>query len=313
MRFSIGTVRLHRRQANRDHAERYALLIKLVFILLLSGRTIVAQSSESPDLSGVSQEDRVSIESACAYQKYSVGPAAYHQCVAKQLATLGDSRTPNLSGVSQEDRVSIESACAYQKYSVGPTAYHQCVEGQLNELTGTNQSFNNSSSRSASYSVQNNGQTRSNPSPELQKLDYFRGGWVLEGEIKTSTFGPTGKFSGTQQNEWASDHLSLISHWSESRPGGNSTGKAAYSYDSNQKVYNYRGTDSEGEAEDLSGTVIANTWTWLNNFTGPSGDSLRGRYTETITSLISYDFKFDTAPQNGEWTIVFEGKAKKSK
>jgi hypothetical protein len=358
-------VHLHRHKADRDERS-IKQLVKLAFILLLVPvPSLIAQTSDRPDLSGVTQEDRNSIESACSYEKNVLGPAAYHDCLAKQLAALGGSRKPDLSrvaqqdrysiesacsyeknvlgpaayhdcvaeqlvalgasrkpdlsGVTQEDRNSIESACSYEKNVLGPAAYHQCIDKQLNELRGTNRSFNNStpslsvSSQSASHPVESNGQTSSKPSPELQKLDYFRGGWVLEGNIKTSTFGPAGKFSGTQQNEWASDHLSMISRWSESRPGGNSAGKAVYNYDSNQKVYNYRGTDSEGEAEDMTGTVIANTWTWLSNFTGPSGDSLRGRYTETITSPISYDFKFDVAPQNGEWTTEFEGKAKKSK
>jgi len=270
-------VLLHRLLANRGRAIRSsALLIKLAFILLLIPvPSLIAQTSEKPDLSGLTQEDRFSIESACSYQKYSVGPVAYHQCVRKQLNELGGT----------------------------------------NQLQpGSNSTPSNPiSQQSPKYSVVADGRADSTPSPELQKLDYFRGAWTLEGEIKTSTFGPVGKFSGTQQNDWASDHLSLISRWSESRPGGNSSGKAAYSYDSNQKVYNYHGTDSEGEAEDLTGTVVANNWTWMRSLTGPNGDSLKGRYTETITSPTSYDFRFDVAPQSGEWTTVLEGKAKKSK
>ena len=51
----------------------------------------------TPDLSGVSSDERSSIQSACASEKFIQGPAAYNRCVASQLSSLKDApRTPEL-------------------------------------------------------------------------------------------------------------------------------------------------------------------------------------------------------------------------
>ena len=89
---------------------------------------------ESPDLSRLNYDDRSSIQSVCAYDKFNVGPAAYHQCLERQLRNLGNSQAPDLSGLNYDDRASIQSACAYDKFNVGPAAYHQCLEKQLRTL-----------------------------------------------------------------------------------------------------------------------------------------------------------------------------------
>jgi hypothetical protein len=90
-----------------------------------------------PDLSGLSADDRSSIEMACSYDKVNVGPAAYHRCLQSQLNALAGSQSPNLSGLSADDRSSIEMACSYDKVNVGPAAYHRCLQSQLNALAGS--------------------------------------------------------------------------------------------------------------------------------------------------------------------------------
>jgi hypothetical protein len=160
-------------------------------------------------------------------------------------------------------------------------------------------------------------QTTSHRTPqsdrEQKRLSYFVGTWTLVGELKTSPFGIAGKFTGTQRNEWAADHLSLVSRWDEQRPEGSDTGTSVYTYDTDRKLYKYHGTDSAGEVEDSTGTVTANTWIWMSQLTVSNGTSMKGRYTETITSPTSYDFKFDVAPPDGQWTTALEGKAQKTK
>ena len=57
--------------------------------------------------------DQASIESACSYAKHIQGPAAYHQCVDKQVAELAQHPSiPDLSQLSLSDQASIESACS---------------------------------------------------------------------------------------------------------------------------------------------------------------------------------------------------------
>src|SRR5947209_17657756 len=50
------------------------------------------------------------------------------------------------------------------------------------------------------------------PAPELQKLNYFNGTWKMEGDMKPSPFGPGGKFTGTEHNEWMAGKFFLVSH-----------------------------------------------------------------------------------------------------
>jgi hypothetical protein len=60
---------------------------------------LVAQTP-TPDLSGLSSEDRRSIESACSHAKYMEGPAAYYQCLRTQLDTLSGPSLPGLTRVT---------------------------------------------------------------------------------------------------------------------------------------------------------------------------------------------------------------------
>ena len=54
-------------------------------------------SQSTPDLSGLSREERESIQSVCSSEKYLQGPVAYNRCVASQLRSLKDApRTPDL-------------------------------------------------------------------------------------------------------------------------------------------------------------------------------------------------------------------------
>ena len=272
--FVRGT-RLYCGHPNTQLPRRFGPSIKLVFLFLVLVTRLAAQTSRKPDLSGLTAEERQSIQSACSYDKNINGPAAYHDCLRKQLdqfvgsADLGGSRRT-------------------------PVATASIVEHP--------QSFSSTA-----------GQETAASSPELQKLRYFLGTWEIEGEIKSSLFGPEGKFSGTHHNEWAPDRLSLISRWDESRPGGKDSGKAVYSYDPNQKLYTYHGTDSEGETEDSTGTVEGNTWIWISAPTLADEQTVNGRFTVREISSTSYSFKFEIAPQTGGWTTVTEGKATKTK
>jgi hypothetical protein len=155
-------------------------------------------------------------------------------------------------------------------------------------------------------------QTPPKPSPEVKKLDYFIGNWKSEGDIKPGPFGPGGKFSATEQNEWMPGGFFLLSHADESTPMGNGKGLAIFGYDTNDKVYTYQAYNSMGEAEHATGTLAGDTWTWTNE-EKMEGKLMRGRYTVKTLSPASYTFKFEMAPEGGEWATVMEGKATKIK
>lgn len=150
------------------------------------------------------------------------------------------------------------------------------------------------------------------PGAEVKKLDYFAGNWKSEGDMKPSSFGPGGKFSANEQNEWMPGGFFLLSHADESTPMGNGKGLAIFGYDTNEKVYTYQAFNSMGEAEHAKGTLAGDTWTWTNE-EKMQGKLMRGRYTVTTLSPTSYTFKFEMAPEGGEWATVMEGKATKTK
>jgi hypothetical protein len=99
---------------------------------LAPSRTTVSPQN---DVSNLSVAERQSIEAACATAKYSLGPAAYNQCLQTQLSELRTGpRRPDLSDLSVPEQQSIEAACATAKYSQGPAAYNQCLQTQLSKL-----------------------------------------------------------------------------------------------------------------------------------------------------------------------------------
>jgi hypothetical protein len=238
--------------------------------------------------------------------------------LALALATFPQTTSkPDLSSLTSDERQSIEIACVIAK-SNGPAAYNQCLSNQLAQLSNTAPRAhfsqpgpsNKVNSSPASSNITRVDLTRS--SPALRKLDYFRGIWTIAGEIRSTRFEPKGNFTGDHHNEWAPDGLSLISVWAENRPGGSENGKAAYSYDPDQKLYTFHGTDSQGEEESATGTLTDNTWTWTSNPTSSNEQTITARFTVREISQSSYTFKYEVA-QTDEWEIVFDGKAAKTK
>jgi hypothetical protein len=73
-------------------------------------------------------------------------------------------------------------------------------------------------------------------------------------------------------------------------------------------VYTYNVYNSLGEHQVALGHVNGNTWTW-NSEEKLNGITVTGRYTITLTSPNTYDFKSEVANPKGGWVTVMEGKA----
>jgi len=150
------------------------------------------------------------------------------------------------------------------------------------------------------------------PGPEVKKLDYFAGTWNTEGDIKPSPFGPGGKFSATEHNEWMPGGFFLVTHSEGTYAMGESKGLAVMGYKADDKVYTYHAFDSMGETIAATGAVEGNTWTWHSE-DKMGGKVMKGRYTVHVLSPTSYTFKFEMASDSGEWNTIMEGKATKAK
>jgi hypothetical protein len=149
------------------------------------------------------------------------------------------------------------------------------------------------------------------PGPEVKKLDYFAGNWKSEGDMKPSSFGPGGKFSGTEHNEWMPGNFFLLSHGKETTSMGSGSSVGVYGYDTEAKVYTFDEFNSNGESVHAKGTLAGDTWTWTNAET-MQGKMMHGRFTVKVTSPTAYTFKFEMQLEGGAWTALAEGKVTKT-
>jgi len=150
------------------------------------------------------------------------------------------------------------------------------------------------------------------PAPEVKKLDYFMGTWKMDGDTKPSPYGPGGKFSENDHNEWMPGSFFLVTHSEFKDPTSEATGLAVMGYNTNDKVYTYHEFDSMGEAVAATGTIEGDTWTWRSE-DKMGGKVMKGRYTVKVLSPTSYTFKYEMASDTGDWNTIMEGKATKVK
>jgi hypothetical protein len=148
------------------------------------------------------------------------------------------------------------------------------------------------------------------PAPELKNLEYFNGTWTMEGDIKPGPMGPGGKFNGSERNEWMEGNFFLVTHSDFSGAMGSGKGLAVMGYDSQKNVYTYDAYNSMGEHESATGKLEGDTWTWTNE-SEFNGKPMKGRYTIKQVSPTSYTFKFEMAPEGGDFATVMEGKGTK--
>ncbi len=150
------------------------------------------------------------------------------------------------------------------------------------------------------------------PGAEHKRLGYLVGNWTGEADMKASPFGPGGKFTSKDHNEWMPGEFFVVTHSEWKGPMGAGTELAIFGYNAAEKVYTYHAFNSMGEAEAAKGTLDGGTWTWTSEQT-MGGKVMKSRFIMKETSATSYTFKFDMAPANGEWSTIMEGKATKTK
>ncbi len=150
------------------------------------------------------------------------------------------------------------------------------------------------------------------PAPELKRLAYFAGDWTSAGTLEASAFGPAGKFSGKEHNEWFAGKFFLVSRGDTSMGGMPIRELAVFGYDADKKMYTYHAVNSMGEAEDSAGTVNGADWTWTNDST-MKGKTYKNKFTIHEDSPTAYSMKFDMSDDGGAtWKTVMEGKVTKA-
>ena len=95
----------------------------LVASLVISGTALAA--APGPDRSGLSYEENVLINTACASVR-ARGDAAYYGCVGKQVAALQEHPAPDRSALSPAQNKAVEDRCSYLRRT-GVAQYYDCV------------------------------------------------------------------------------------------------------------------------------------------------------------------------------------------
>jgi hypothetical protein len=155
---------------------------------------------------------------------------------------------------------------------------------------------------------------RPKPGPEHQKLDYFVGRWIGEGEAKASPFGPGGKIRTTDECKWFEGHYALVCTSDGKGPEGVIKSIGIISYSPEEKVYTYYGVDNTGMASLTvsRGAFDGSAWVFTDE-AKMGGKMVKFRATMDHASPTSYAFKFEVMGDDGKWTTVVEGKDTKTK
>jgi hypothetical protein len=146
------------------------------------------------------------------------------------------------------------------------------------------------------------------PSAELREQDYFAGNWRLTGETKASPFGPGGqKFDSTERLEWMPGGFFLVAR---SYEGDKWVGMTIITYDADAKVLTHTTYQASGRVEVMRGTTQGDTVTFYQDGK-VKGKPVKERMVIKKVSPVLYTFKFEIAPEGGDWSVVYEGKGDK--
>jgi Protein of unknown function (DUF1579) len=150
------------------------------------------------------------------------------------------------------------------------------------------------------------------PAPELKKLDFMAGDWTAEGTMTAGPPGtPSSKWTMKTHAEWMQGNYFLVEHSDgDFAAMGKAKELAVLGYDADNKVYTYHAFSSMGEAENSTGSVDGDTWTWTSD-ENMGGTKMKGRFTMKVLSPTSYTMKFELSQDGTQWMTAMEGKATK--
>jgi hypothetical protein len=91
---------------------------------------------------------------------------------------------------------------------------------------------------------------------------------------------------------------------------GDITALGINSYNPDSKMYSWAMIDSMGMSSVATGSMNGSTWTYTS-LDSMGGQKFHSRYTMTVTSPTTYDFKWETSADGTTWSTAAAGKATK--
>lgn len=151
------------------------------------------------------------------------------------------------------------------------------------------------------------------PGPETQRLGYFLGTWVIEGDSKDSPLSKAGKMSGTEVVSWYEGGFFLILNGETQTPTGRSKYMVVKGWDPDGKAYqafSISSTGTSGQAPKIAArqaSVSEKTWTttWETIL---AGKPYHMRMTQTELSPTSYSERNEYSTDNKTWIMYLDKK-----
>lgn len=150
-------------------------------------------------------------------------------------------------------------------------------------------------------------QPASAPTPQ-QMMGYFTGEWKLTGTASISPGSPKAPYRATERGEWLPGGHFVEIHSVSHGPLGDVHTVRMIEYNSEDSTFTYNAYNSLGEHVVALCKVQGDTWVW-NADEKMNGIATKARYTLSLTSPNSYNFKSEVQKPDGGWATVMEGTA----
>lgn len=150
------------------------------------------------------------------------------------------------------------------------------------------------------------------PGPEHKRLEVFVGTWKMDATMQPSPMGPGGKMTGTETCTMFDGGYHLTCESSGSGAMGNVKGHVILTWDRNTKQYRYFAVNNMPDAEQATGTVSGNTWTWTGKTDLGPGKTFHSRFTMIETSPTVHKMTWEMSEDGKAWKVVMEGTSTKT-
>jgi hypothetical protein len=151
------------------------------------------------------------------------------------------------------------------------------------------------------------------PGPETQRLGYFLGTWVMEGDSKDSPLSKAGKMSGTEVVSWYEGGFFLVLNGEMQTPTGRSKYMVVKGWNPDGKAhqaFSIGSTGTSGQAPKIGvrqASVSDKTWTTTWE-TVLAGKAYHIRMTQIELSPTSYTERNEYSTDNKTWVIYLDKK-----
>jgi Protein of unknown function (DUF1579) len=146
--------------------------------------------------------------------------------------------------------------------------------------------------------------------PEVKRLGFFIGTWKEVGTAHLGSMqGPEGKITSTTKYEWLPGEFFVVGHSDTMTSMGANREMSVMGWDDAKKIYTYHSFDSDGEADEATGTLNGDIWSWTTDNMG--GAPIKVRLMIKEVSKTEYTFKMEVSQDGSTWITAIESTSTK--